>query len=322
MESNQSNRGVELLNISIDIGNGASDTLRIFEHDDPQVIIRNFYIKNTLSNNDTEGLLLGKVYALISELVEEHKLLNMTLATRPVMSEKPCKNYGEKLYRRGMQEKEHHLVVSQMKRINSAKQIQETVIGRPKLNKNSIRIASNAASKANSVMAFHTPKSSSTCEMTFKFEPQSDRPDRKSMSKIDFSYHDIIDKKKNSETVSTSTREWDSPIKVNIGQTKSPIVKMEMRNKIITCKSPKTNGLGLKQHLFIDVDPKTGNKFFRPTVEGSPKKTVNKVVQMTDLAKHQKRSSCPGFPSSYETVKIIRKLRTEKVASKTKLQVL
>lgn len=320
MESNQSNRGAELLNISIDIGNGANDTLRIFEYDDPQVIIRNFYIKNSLSNDGTEGLLLSKVYALISEMVEEHKLLNMTLATRPVMSEKPCKNYGEKLYRRGMQEKEHHLVVSQMKRINSAKQIQETVIGRPKLNRNSIRIVSNAASKANSVMAFHTPKSSSTCEMTFKFEPQSDRPNRKSLSRIDFSYHDFTDKKKNSETVSTSAREWDSPIKVTIGQAKSPAIKMETRNKIITCKSPKAGGLGLKKHLCIDVDPKTGNKFFRPVVGGSPKKVVNKAASMTDLAKHQKRSSCPGFPSSYEAVKIIRKLRTEKVASKTKFQ--
>lgn len=289
--SKPTDKGVELLNISIDIGNGKSDTLKIHEHDDPRFTIREFYIKNNISNDGTEEVLLRKVYYLIAELIEEHKLLSMAIKNQPQLSPKPCKNAGERLYRKGMQEKEEHLIFNQLKRINSAKEIQKTIIGKPKLNRNSIKIL-NSSTKAPSE-PFHSPKSSSACDLRFKFDHQSSKDERKSLSRFEFFSQDTPDKKNRFEIISSNPFDIESPMKSCV--TKTPQHAKTLNTKIITCKSPKASiGTDYKNEYCVEADDRKNCRmsFGNRELQG---KMNSKASSISEGIKHQKRASDPTY---------------------------
>ncbi|OMJ82625.1 hypothetical protein SteCoe_16605 [Stentor coeruleus] len=289
--SKSTEQGVELLNISIDIGNGKSDTLKIHEHDDPRLTIREFYIKNKISNDGTEEVLLRKVYDLIAELVEEHKLLSMAIKTQPLLSPKPCKNIGERLYRKGIQEKEERLVFNQLKRINSAKEIQKTIIGKPKLNRNSIKIL-NSSTKASSE-SFQSPKSISACDVRFKFDSQSSKNERKSLSRIDIFLQDTPDKKNRFKVMEINPFDIESPMKSCVVRT--PQHAKTPNTKIITCKSPKASiEINDKKEYCNKVDNRKYERMSLGNVEEIQGK-MSKASSISEGIKHQKRTSDPTY---------------------------
>ncbi|OMJ67998.1 hypothetical protein SteCoe_34687 [Stentor coeruleus] len=320
--SNPSKQGAELLNISIDLGNGLSDTLKIFEHDDLRLTVRKFYIKNDISSDGTEEILLQKVHRLIEEVLEEHKLINMALAARPLMSASPCKNFGEKLYQRSMQEKDRVLVKNQMKRINSAKQIQESVIGRPKINSNSMKILSKNNSKACSVKTNSSPKSNSFSETTIKYDKQSENGVRKCVSRLELCYQESVDRRNRSETMNTTARDSESPMKNSVFKSKSPLLSKTPNKKIIACKNQKlNNSTRERKHFSIEIDKETGKKVFMPITGESIEKNASHISSNTDMIKTQKDVFNPNFYQYQTPVKPSNKSFTARNEVKSKSMV-
>lgn len=302
--SNPLNKGAELLNISIDLGNGLSDTLKIFEHDDLRLAIREFYIKNDISSDGTEEILLQKVHRLVAEVLEEHKLIDMALAARPLMSASPCKNFGEKLYQRSMQEKDRILVKNQMKRINSAKQIQESVVGRPKVDSNSLKILGKSYNKACSVRTRSSPKSNSFSETTIKYDKQSENGVRKCVSRLEIYYQESVDRRNRSETMNTTARDSESPMKSSVFKSKSPLLSKTPNKRIITCKDQKlSSSKGERKHFSIEMDKETGKKVFKPVVGESTGKDMSLASSTSNMAKTQKNVLNPNFYQYHTPVK-------------------
>ncbi|OMJ66204.1 hypothetical protein SteCoe_37042 [Stentor coeruleus] len=320
--SNSSNKGAELLNISIDLGNGLSDVLKIFEHDDLRLTIREFYIKNDISNDGTEEILLQKVHRLIAEVLEEHKLIDMALAARPLMSASPCKNFGEKLYQKSMQEKDRILVKNQMKRINSAKEIQESVIGRPKVNSNSMKIINKTNSKACSLRTRSSQKSNSFSETTIKYDKQSENGVRKCVSRLEIYYQESVDRRNRSETMNTTARDSESPIKGSVFKSKSPLLSKTPSKRIITCKDQKlSNSRGERKNFSLDIDKETSKKVFKPVVGGSIGKDINYASSTNDMVKTQKNVLNPNFYQYQTPVKPSSKSFTARNEVKSKSMV-
>lgn len=140
-------RGAELLNISVDIGFGQKSKLHVHEFDDLPLMIRQFFIQNNIMNH-SEAAFLYKVKELLEEAKEEHQLMAQTLANMPNFRGSKWKNAGERIYKQSMQAKEMKLVKHQMIRIQTAKNLMSSGAGNPKINKNSVKIASNLSSRA------------------------------------------------------------------------------------------------------------------------------------------------------------------------------
>lgn len=134
-------RGAELLNISVDIGYGQKSKLHVHEFDDLPLTIRKFFIENNIMNH-SEAAFLYKVRELLDEAREEHQLMAQTLANMPNFRGSHWKNAGERIYKQSMQAKEMKLVKQQMIRIQTAKSFMSSGAGKPKINKNSVKIAS------------------------------------------------------------------------------------------------------------------------------------------------------------------------------------
>ena len=264
----EENRGVEILNISVDIGNGQRDILTVFEHDDPRLIVRNFFIKNNITKKSEEALIL-KVHEFIAEVVQEHQLVCMSLASQPNFPTAPCKNFGEKLYLKCLENKVEMLVANQMKRISTAKNIETTLTGSPMINKHSRILATNPSSKSNSVLKFHIPKALSQDELMLspKISPHSNKLARKCENRIKDLYEEAEKKKKRMELMNKKARDSEFSFKPDIKHKTKPSNPEEVVDRLLKSKTERDNNIEkLRKHLSICIDPETGQKFFKPII--------------------------------------------------------
>ncbi len=64
------NQNGQILVMTIDLGDGLSDRLDVYEHDDPKILARNFCNKHNLTNEAVELLqqnIKNNTYAVLAE---------------------------------------------------------------------------------------------------------------------------------------------------------------------------------------------------------------------------------------------------------------
>ena len=254
------NRGEELLNVSVEIEDGAKDVLRVFEHDDLQLVVRNFFIKNNIVSESEEAFLY-RVSLFMQELIEEHQLVNQALAAMPVFTTPVCKNFGERLYRKCMQEQEMKIVKNQMERICKARLIQESMLGRPKIDCKSGKIASQSPNKSGSTGKHY----GGDLDLSdFIFTPKVRESGSSSR---------VGDNGKN-RVLQASTKEIKLHPKV-LTEKLSP-AKPKNPTQISAADKIKSQALlKITQHIKIAFDSETGNKVFKP-VHDSAKSPICK----------------------------------------------
>jgi hypothetical protein len=279
MDDKDPNRGEELLNVAVEIGEGQTDVLRVFEHDDLQLVVRNFFIKNNIVS-ESEDAFLERVSHFMEELIEEHKLINQALAVMPVFKSPVCKNFGERLYRKCMQEKEMKIVKHQMERIQKARSIQDTMQDRPKIDSKSVSIVSNSIYKSVSTIKH---QSSDVDISEILFTPKTHESLSKGLSEA-FSQNPR--KQSYSEA---KTRESLSPEKpFHLKNRKSQVFEVSS-----TDRTKSQALLKITQHVKIGVDQETGSKVFQPVLHSSKFDSKKKIA--AKLIIHHKGSSEPDI---------------------------
>ena len=270
------NRGEELLNVSVEIGEGQKDVLRVFEHDDLQLVVRNFFIKNNIVSESEEAF-LHKVNHFMQELIEEHKLVNQALAAMPVFTSPVCKNFGERLYRKCMQEQEMKIVKHQMERIHKARMIQDTMQDRPKIDSRSVKMVSDSVFKSVSSIKHQ----SSDVEMSdILFTPKV-RESGSSNRVSDSGQGRVL--KRNSMEI--------KPLSQGLTEKLSPpeIKKSSHPGTMDKIKSQAL--LKITQHVKISFDSETGNKVFQPVLHSNNSSISSKGRVIV----HNKAGSVPDM---------------------------
>ena len=302
-----SKRGVEILNISVDLGNGTSKPLSIYEHDNPSLTVRTFFIKNNITSTFEKALVV-KVEELMQEVFYEHKLVNQALAIRPSIPLN-YKNYGEKLYIKGLQRIEERLAKHQMQRITTAKEIEKTLTDRPKIDKNSKRIVSKSLSNSVSCININSPRLSVISEIGFssklfktkkKLGENAENPKKKNFYLTKEKNLSEIKKKPSGffkiESKLTKTKEFES-------------------NDAENPKESKNSKKEIKRHLSICVDPITGHKYFKVVKPAD----IIKNVSICEYNQNKSKFSPEDFSDSpFSPVKLEGKVKTEKILKNKK----
>lgn len=267
MEFCDQNKGEELLNVSVEIAPGQKDILRVFEHDDLQLVVRNFFIKNNIVDGDEETV-LKKVNEFMEELIEEHKLITQALAGMPYFTSPVCKNFGERLYRKCLDQKEIKIVKNQMERIWKARKIQEGIQDRPKIDKKSVSIVSNSICKSlSSTKGKLTENESSVLRLTPNLkEIKEALPKNENFDVDDFT----VPRRRTMELKPVNVLEVDP------SSTTSSLQKRKSQNFDSTSSDIQKSKALLKitQHVKIGVDQSTGSKVFKPVQLESPIKNT------------------------------------------------
>lgn len=312
----EAKRGAEILNISVELGSGLKDVLVVYEHDDPPLAVRNFFIKNNLPST-YEKALLRKVYDLIGEVAQDHALIKLTLAARPKLSTSPCKNYGEKLYTKGLERKEEFLVKNQMKRILKAKEIESTLRETPAINANSRKIANLSPSKSASISTLASPKASNLNSPLHspRINKNSEKLAKKRVSTL---YEDAEQRKKRSNLLKIS----EFPFKPTIKHKSTPSNPDEIVARLLNFNAKKEENIAeLRKHLTISTDPVTGQQFFQPIIGRPPESRRSGDENIWEsLYKQTRKSVEPQLDYPYSPTKLDGKVQTEKILLKKKIQ--
>ena len=281
------NRGEELLNVSVEIEEGIKDVLKVFEHDDLQLVVRNFFIKNCIVSESEEAF-LDKVNHFMQELIQEHQLVNQALAVMPVFTSPVCKNFGERLYRKCMQEQEMKIVKNQMKRISKARSIQETMQDRPKIDLRSDKIASLSPLKSVST-AKHQGSDPDVSD--FIFMPKT-REGGSSHRGIDNGQSRVL--KRSSIEV--------KPLPKGLNEKVSPLKNKTSTQISVSDKIKSQALLKITQHVKIAFDSETGTKVFKPVEDlATPRVSKNGRVII-----HNKAGSAPDIDNILSPEKAVK----------------
>jgi hypothetical protein len=317
MNTEEQERGLEILNISVDIGDGNHDILNIHEHDDLSFVIRKFFIKNNISNR-SEKLLIEKIEEILQETSDEHEIINKTLANSPNLPTRPCRNYGEKLYLKGLIDREEFLVVNQIKRIQAAKEIDKTLQDKPLIDKNSKKIVNDLTVKSISALKILTPKTSTATDFFSTFTPnlKTERLSQKTSKYVDTLLKNPKKSKKVLEKNEKTTRKSDLSLKSMIKHKVSPSNPVELTHKLINPESS------------LNHKPETQlNKFipYRTSSTGHSNLKINTEMQSDAFkSKLTEPKSCSGrldpfLAYPYNLVKLKGKSQHEKILAKKKI---
>lgn len=310
-------RGAELLNISIDIGHGQKSELHVHEFDDLPLTIRNFFIRNNITNH-SEKALLYKVQELLEEAKEEHQLMAQTLANMPNLTGKKWRNSGERIYKQSMQAQEMKLVKHQMIRIQTAKNLLNSGAGKPIIDKNSIKIVSSLTSKASDSKKFQFQKNILNADLKEKPKLIQKKSKKKVEQRVEELFKDAEVRKKKNESAKRERELNEFSFKPEINR-KSTEMKREgdVIERLIKLNEEKEKNLQeLRKRLDLDVDLQTGQKWFQPVIGRGPEnEDEGRIIK---LYKHQKRNSDSSLNYPYSPVKLEGGAQTDKILKKKK----
>lgn len=329
--SEESKRGAEILNISVDIGYGQTGTLRIFEHDDLPLTVRNFFIQNNITNV-SESAVLHKVHEFMDDLIKEHKAITSLIGKMPNCATSQYKNPGERMYKESMQSKELKLVNHHMLRVQTAKNLQKTLKAKPEINQNSIKLASNLTSRASSIYKYQTPTTNSQSDFTFtpKLNLKSQRLARNSINssnRIEDLYKDAEVRRSRQASMCSTSRDFpfktDSITSPN-SKPVSPLKRIAEPPKVVdrlirSLKDKEENLEALRKHLHINLDPVTGQKYFKPVILRGPEGQREENVWQ-DLYKHKKQASDGNIEFPYAPVELDAGKKTQEIVERKRIE--
>lgn len=317
--SNRNNRGFEILNITVDIGKGKQDQIVVYENDEPNMVARDFASKHNLPQK-LELALSRNIYDLIRDINKEQLYLSNTFSSKSDYSVNDCKNYGEKLYAKGLRHKEQVEANKQLLKMKIEKDISHSTSFHPTISEKSKKLAKHAQFRSGTEL--RQPVSSNEVEYTFapKINEKSSKLVSKSSNRIQELYEDAKQKKQRIEEMNLHARKNEFPFKPKVLQKSEHSDPSEIVDRLFNSKvNYEQNIEELRKKYEITRDPQTGQEFFKPNIG----KSYN-YVRMTEniwesLYKHQKRPNDLPEEYPYAPVKMDSKARTEKIMLKLKI---
>ncbi|OMJ69840.1 hypothetical protein SteCoe_32336 [Stentor coeruleus] len=320
MVSKRTDRGYEILNITVDVGGGKQDRIIVHENDDPPAVARDFAIKHNLSAK-LESALSKNIYELIRDIIKDQFQLSNSFSSKTNASISDPKNYGEKLYMKGLKHKEQVEANKQLLKMQLEREVAQKTSFKPIINENSRKLAKNAQSRSNADIYHHNQQ---VVETEYTYAPKINEKSLKlagnSTNRIQELYEEAKLKKQRIQSMYEHAKKTEFPFKPSIlvrGQPSSP---NEVVERLLNSKQNYDEYIEeLRKKYEVTRDPETGQAFFHPNLGKSYKMQRTQENVWDSLYKQQKRT--PEMPEEYPymPVKLESKARTDKILLKVKI---
>ena len=272
-------KGCEIVNITVDIGNGEKDNISVHEFDDPATLSHEFSTKHNLPQK-LETALTRNINDLIKEFNRDQSMISSFLSSKPEFSSNSCKNIGEKMYLKGIRHKEQIEANKQLMKMKLEKEISQTTSFKPVINKNSKKLAKNNQSRSNAEIR-QTPKiEDQECTFSPQINERSLKIAGNSTNRIQELYEEAKLKKNRIESMNLQARKNEFPFKPNIKHKGEYSDPSQLIERLSTSKDHYYENLKeLQKKYEIKRDPVTGQDFFKPNISKTAKNSreVNNV---------------------------------------------
>ena len=321
----KSDKNYQILDITVDIGEGKQDKIIVHEYDSPSILARNFSNKHNL-NRKLEFALTKNITELIKEMHNEQLQLTSVITSRPEILTSPCKNIGEKLYVKGLQHKEQIEINKQLLKMQIENKINSTISFKPAINKKSEKIAKLSQSRS-TIDIRHQSHQSSEQEYTFtpRINENSIKIAGNSINRTQRLYEEAKLKKNRLEMLNENARKTEFPFRPmisHIGEYSDP---QELVERLFTSKDNYTENLeSLRKKYEVTKDPETGQEFFKPNICRTSTALINQncLRNQEDIWDHlyktKKKSPEPAQDYPYSPINLDSKAKSEQILLKVK----
>ena len=311
-------RGNEILNITVDIGNGKHDRVVVHEFDDPCILAKDFSAKHRLTQK-IEVALTRNISELLKDIAKDQVLMSSTFSSRPEVDTSSCSNAGEKLYLKGLKHKEQVEANKQMLKMRIEREISETTSFKPVINKKSRELAKNVHSRSDFRLA--TPQiEAEECTFTPKINEKSMKMVATSSNRVLELYEDAEQRRKRLHGLNIDARKYEFPFKPSVKPNGRPSDPEELVQRLLTSKSNYYQHLEeLKKKQEISTDPETGQELFKPYIGKSSQYLEHRENVWESLYQCPKKPSEPPEEYPYAPVNLDSKARSDKLLLKIKI---
>jgi hypothetical protein len=311
------NRGNEILNITVDVGNGNFDNLIVHEFDDPGTLSREFVSKYNLSQK-IESALTRNIQELIKELAKDQTVNNTFFSKSDTLST----NYGEKLYLKGLRHKEQIEINKQLLKLQIEKKNTQEASFKPCINRNSIKLAKNAQTRSSTDFRAPNPPTDSS-EYTFapKINENSLKIAKNSNNRIQELYEEAKQRRKKIDEVARHARLTEFPFRPNIKVKGKPTNSQELIERLANPKNSHYESMEqLKKQSEVTKDPETGQEYFKPVISKFSQSMQNRENIWEFLYQVPKKQPDHVNNYPYSPVNLESKLRSDKLLLKLKVK--
>lgn len=319
MASRRNDRGCEILNITVDIGGGKQDRIIVHENDEPGIVARDFAIKHNLSTK-LETALTHNIYELLRDINKDQLLLSNSFSSKADLSTNDFKNYGEKLYVKGLKHKEQVEANKQLLKMQIEREVAQKTSFKPVINENSRKIAKNAQTRSTADI-HHVPQiGENECTFTPKINEKSLKLAGTSTNRVKELYEEAKLKKQRIQSMYDHAKKTEFSFKPSVlthGDHSSP---SEVIDRLVNSKQNYEEYIeDLRKKYEVTRDPETGQAFFYPNLGKSYKMQRTQENVWDSLYKQQKK--VPEAPDDYPymPVNLESKARSDKILLKIKI---
>lgn len=313
-------KGYEILCITVDIGGGKLDKISVYENDEPNIVAREFATKHRLSQK-LEQALAKNILDLLKDINKEQLCLSNSFSTRNDQSLLDCKNYGEKLYAKGLRHKEQIEANKQLLKMQIEKSISESASFHPTLNETSKKLAKNSQYRSVTDIRNYT---NTYKEPEYSFAPKLNEKSQKLVknkpNRINELYEDAKLKKQRIEENYQNAKKYEFSFKPQTGNKTQRCDTKELVDRLSNSKAGYYKSLEeLKEKYEITKDPETGQEFFRPNI-GKNYNYDRGTENIWDSLYRQAPKKCEnGVEYPYAPVLMQSKARSDKIILKVKI---
>jgi hypothetical protein len=316
--SKKFSKGLEILNITVDVGGGKQDKIIVYENDEANIVARDFALKHSLSQK-LEIALSRNISDLLRDITQQHLSLTQTFTSK---TPSECRNYGEKLYVKGLRHKEQAEANKQLLKIQLEKKTAGLNTFHPVISSKSKQLAKDLKTRSESELR-RGNHSSQTSEAEYTFAPKLNEKSLKlaeknpSSNRIQELYDDGKLKKQRILELNLQARKNEFPFKPN--GFKSQFVDTRQVVERLASSKKDEEIEELRKKYEVTRDPNTGQVFFQPNIGKS-----YRFERMTEniwesLYRQQKKTPDQVQEFPYNPIRLDSRLTTEKILMKVKI---
>lgn len=315
-----SRKGFEVLCITVDIGGGKLDKISVYENDEAGAVAREFAVKHGLSQKLEQAL--GKnILELLKDINKEQLSMSSSFSARTDQSLMECKNYGEKMYAKGIRHKEQIEANKQLLKMQIEKSISETTSFHPTLNETSKRLARNSQYRSTTDIR---PYTQTYREPEYPFAPKLNENSQKlikpSKNRINELYEEAKHKKQRIESNLEHAKKNEFPFKPSTNNRFSRSDPQELIERLTNSKSGYLKSIEeLKEKYEVKKDPETGQEFFKPIIGKNYNYSRNCENVWETLYKHAPKNNRSVVEYPHAPIVMESKARSEKIILKVKI---
>ena len=315
-----SRRGFEILNITVDIGGGRQDRIIVYENDEPNLVAREFAQRHNL-NQKLELALSKNICDLLKDINKEQLLLSSSFSSKADQSTLDCKNYGEKLYAKGLRHKEQVEANKQLLKMQLEKEVAEKTSFQPILNDKSRRLAKTAQTRStHDVRGYSQPYKEPEYTFAPKINEKSAKLAGSSNNRVQELYDEAKHKKHRIEEMYEHAKKTEFPFKPNTGRKVVQSDPQELVDRLTNSKAGYQKHIEeLKAKYEVTQDPETGQEFFKPLIGRNYRydRTIENIWE--SLYKHTPKVVENPVNYPYAPIHLDSKARSDKIILKVKI---